>query len=110
MIDHGYNTNMKDLIGKKIISLEYIDSEYGRSYRNYVGVTCEDGTRVLLAIDQPYRPDPDLKNMQKSKFFTPDEITNKAKSDALQKERREADYREKQRRELERLKRELGDD
>lgn len=72
-----YSTKAEDLIGKTITEIYQIRAEYGRTYNYYLGFVCEDGARVLTPGQlNPYKPDPSLSEMRKSKFFTPEERKN----------------------------------
>ncbi len=63
----------KDLENKRIISIENLRGEYGRTYNNYLCFTCEDGARVMLYGGEPYSPEPELEEMRKINFFTPEQ-------------------------------------
>lgn len=86
-----------ELKGETIRNIECIHSEFGRTYDNYLLITCESGKRVLIHGRNPYESNPTLEEMRKTTFFTPDEIAEKVR-------REEAKKRAK------RLKKELGID
>jgi hypothetical protein len=99
----------KYLENKKVISIEKLRCEFGRTYDNYLCFTCEDGTRVMLHGGEPFDPKPPLEEMRKVNFFTPEEIGLKLEQIERQKRQREKDLLNKKRRELEKLKKELGE-
>lgn len=100
---------LKDLENKKIILIEKMRGEFGRTYDNYLCFTCEDGTRVMLHGGEPFDPRPSLEEMRKVNFFTPEEIGAKLESIEREKRQREKDRLANKRRELEKLKKELGE-
>ena len=104
----NYDITFDKLIGKTIKSIEVIPGECGRTYDAYLGFACTDGTRVMIFGNNPYNPCPSLETMQNTNFFTPEEIGDKASWDAAVKKRAEEDRLESKRRELDRLKKELG--
>ena len=93
--------NFFELKGETIKNIEAIRPEYGRAYDLYILVTCESGKRVLFHGGNAWQPNPDLEEMRKTTFFTPDEIAEKVRWE-------EAEGRERKLKEYERLKRELG--
>lgn len=99
-----YSTNYKDLIGKTILEICEIRAEPGRTYHSYMGVTCSDGTRVLIAFIPPYKPDPTLEEMRKTFFFTPEEICDKVMREEYKKRDHKRLEEEQARREYERLR------
>lgn len=101
---------IKDLEGKTIERIDVINAEFGRTYDRYLGFTCSDGTRVLLHGGQPYDPKPKLEDMRKTNFFTPKEIANKLEQIEIENRKKQQDSINAKRRELERLKRELGEE
>lgn len=104
-----YSTNHSDLIGKTILDISKIRAEFGRTYYDYIGVVCCDGTRVLLAIyPNAHKPDPDLGEMRKTFFFTPEEICDKVKREEMLKRSRAKESEERDRREYEKLKMKFG--
>lgn len=101
---------LKDLENKNIMSIEKMQGEFGRTYDNYLCFTCEDGTRVMLHGGEPFDPDPTLEEMRKINFFTPEEIGAKLEKIERKKRQQEKDRLNQKRRELEKLKKELGED
>jgi len=100
---------LKDLIGKTVTNIEVLRAEYGRTYNNYLCFTCSDGTRVLLYGGEPYGPNPDLKEMRRVKFFTPEEIAEKVKKEEIRRREKIAEREQLERREYERLKKKFGE-
>ena len=104
-----YSTNYKDLVGKTIMEICNIRAEFGRTYSNYMGVVCTDGTRVLLAsFPSVLGPNPTLEEMRKTFFFTPEEICEKVKKEENIKRQRARDSEERDRKEYEKLKEKFG--
>lgn len=99
---------MKDLNGEKIVKVEAIRAEYGRTYTTYLCFTTESGKRVMLHGGEPHDPNPEIEDMRKASFFTPEEIGDKLASIERRKRQREKEDKERKMRELERLQRELG--
>jgi hypothetical protein len=104
----GISGSVNDLIGKKIMSISKFRAEFGRTYNEYTGFICDDGTRVLIYGDAPYDPNPPLEEMRKTGFFNVDEMIKKAEMDIREDERRRKESRERDLRDLEKLKGRLG--
>ena len=100
---------LDSLKGKTIKSIEKLRGEFGRTYDNYLCFTCEDGTRVMLFGGEPYDPSPTIEEMRKINFFTPEEIGKKLETIEREKRRRQQDIVEQKKRDLNRLKEELGE-
>lgn len=100
--------DFQELKGEAIKSIESIRGEFGRTYDNYLLITCESGKRVLIYGGNPYDPNPTLEQMRKTTFFTPDEIAEKVRWEEAKKRRKQEEIEESKRREYEKLKRELG--
>lgn len=94
-------TNFFELKGETIKNIEAISPEYGRAYDLYILVTCESGKRVLFHGGNAWQPNPDLEEMKRTTFFTPDEIAAKVRWEV--EEGRKEKFKE-----YERLKKELG--
>lgn len=102
--------NVKELQGEKIISVDVIRAEYGRTYNEYACFVCESGKRVMVAVhNNPWNAEPPIEEMRKTQMFTPEEIGEKLIQIETKKRQREKEDRERKKRELERLKRELGE-
>ena len=99
----------KDLINKKITNEEIVSAEFGRTYDAYICFTCEDDSRIMLHGGEPYDPNPNLEDMRKINFFSPEEIGAKLEQIERDKRRREQERINQKKRELERLKKELGE-
>lgn len=104
----GISLNPGDLVTKTIIEVVKIRAEFGRTYNDYIGFICEDGTRVLIHGDAPYSPDPSLEEMRKSDFFTTEELLQKSKRDIVREQEHKEDARKRDLKELEQLKKRLG--
>ena len=100
--------NFFELKGETIKNIEAINPEYGRAYDLYILVTCESGKRVLFHGGNAWQPNPDLEEMRKTTFFTPDEIAEKVRLEEAKKRVKQEEEKERKRREYERLKKELG--
>lgn len=106
-IEYDYNK----LSGKSIKQVFNIRAEYGRTYTDYIGFLCEDGTRVMIHGGNPYKPDPEQKEMEKALgFFSSDEIANKAKYEYEKELSRKNDYERRKKEEYLKLKKELNID
>ena len=103
--------DIKEAVGKTIESVERIPAEYGRTYHSYTLIVFTDGTKVMQADGQPpWEPCPKLEDMQKaSKFFTAEDIADKVLKIERAKRQKEKEQVDKKRRELERLRKELGE-
>lgn len=100
--------DIKELKGETIKNIESIRGEFGRTYDNYILVTCESGKRVLFYGGNTYEPNPTIEEMRKTTFFTPDEIAEKVKWEETKKRRKQEEIEERKRLEYEKLKKELG--
>jgi hypothetical protein len=113
-----FNTETKTQISTKIASLNgktidricILRGEFGRTYDQYAGFACSDGSRIMLSVAEPYSPDPTIEEMKKSTFFTEDEIAKKEDKIIKEKQYRQREAEESKRRELDRLRKELGED
>jgi hypothetical protein len=98
------------LQGKRIESIEIIESECLRSYVQYLCIVCQDGTKLLLYGDTPAMADPDAEEMRKApNFYTPEEIAEKVRREEYRKRNYQLDKEEKERREYDRLKAKFED-
>lgn len=90
-------SNITDLTNETIATVEVIPAEYGRTYRNYICITCASGNKIILCGDIPYDPNPRLQDMQKaSSFFTEADLAAKrSKDERLIAERLEKANRDK---------------
>jgi hypothetical protein len=102
--------DFRELKGETIKDIDVIRAEFGRTYDNYILVTCESGKRVLFHGGNPWQPSPTLEEMRKTTFFTPDEIAEKVRWEEAKKRAKQEEEEERKRREYERLKKELGID
>ena len=93
----------------KIVNIEKICAEYGRTYDYYLCFTCDDGSRVILYGGEPYNPNPSLEEMRKVDFFTPEEIGEKLEQIEREKRHRKQQELEDKKRQLQKLKKELGE-
>ena len=100
--------NFYELEGETIKNIEAIRAEFGRTYDTYILVTCESGKRVLFHGGNPWQPNPDLEEMRKTTFFTPDEIAEKVRWEEAKKRAKQEEEKERKLKEYERLKKELG--
>ena len=100
--------DFRELKGETIKNIEGIRGEFGRTYDNYISITCESGKRILIYGGNPVNPNPTLEEMRKTTFFTPDEIAEKVRWEEAKKRRRQEEIEERKREEYERLKKELG--
>jgi hypothetical protein len=100
--------DINDLVGRTVARVEGIRSEYGRTYEQYIGITCTDGTRVMLWGDSAYDPKPPLEYMKKSDFFTTDELVAKAESDIREDARHQQRQHEQDLADLKRIQERLG--
>jgi hypothetical protein len=103
--------DIKEAVGKTIASVERIPAEYGRTYHSYTLIVFTSGEKVMLADGHPPNdPRPTLENMQKApQFFTAEDIADKMLRIEQEKRRNEKERTDAKRRELERLKKELGE-
>jgi hypothetical protein len=97
----------EELKGEKVVKVESIRAEYGRTYDNYICFTCESGKRVLIHGGNPYDPNVDIEQMRKISFFTPEEIGEKLAKIEQRKRRREQERIDEKKRQLARLQREI---
>lgn len=100
--------NFEELKGETIKNIESIPAEFGRTYDAYLLITCESDKRVLIYGGNPYKPNPKLKQMRRTTFFTPDEIAEKVRMEESERRKRKEREKERKRKEYERLKKELG--
>ena len=100
--------DFRELAGEVVKSIESIPAEFGRTYDTYLLITCESGKRVLIHGGNPYDANPKLEQMRATTFFTPDEIAERVRWEEAVKRRKIEEEKERKRRELESLKRELG--
>lgn len=100
--------NFEELKGETIKNIESIPAEFGRTYATYLLITCESGKRVLIYGGNPFEPNPELKQMRMTTFFTPDEIAEKVRVEEERKRKRKEREQERKRKEYEKLKKELG--
>ncbi len=106
MSEHKLN----HFINRTVESLELINAEYGRTYREYLCFKFTDGEKIMLYGNIPYAPKPTVEEMKRApKFFTPEDISEKVLLDEREKRRMEEARLVKKRRDLEELKKELGE-
>lgn len=104
--------DIKQLIGKTIKSIEVIKAEYGRTYDYYTCFVCTDGTKLMVydGCRKPFSPNLEIEEMKKApNYFTVEDIANRQLE--IEKKRRYAieEQRQKKKRQLESLKKELGE-
>lgn len=99
----------KELIGEKIKSIENMRAEFGRTYKNYLLITCKSGKRVMIHGGNPYSPNPTLEKMREVDFFEPKEVASKVEWLEKKKKRKKEKEERRKKEKLERLKKELGE-
>lgn len=101
---------LKHMIGRTVASVEQIHAEYGRTYDYYVCIVFTDGEKLMLHGGIPHNPKPALDEMRSAPgFFTAEDCAAKLLRMEQEKRRREQDRLEDKRRELAKLKAELGE-
>lgn len=95
----------KLLIGEKIVSIEVIDSEFGRTYTYYWCIILENGEKVIIGGCVPCNPTPDPEEMKKApNYFSPEDIANRVMKIEKDKRNRLLEKSQTEKREYERLK------
>lgn len=108
--EFNISKDVKHLINRTIRSIDLINAEYGRTFRHYLGITCTDGERVLLAADgNTWNASPRIEDMRSNRFFTPEEIALVLVYEEKEKRKREDSALQSKKLEYERLKKELGE-
>ena len=100
----------QELVGEKIKSIECMKAEHGRTYSQYLLIKCESGKRVMLKGGNPYSPNPTLEKMREADFFEPEEVASKVEWLEKKKKRKKEEEKERKKRQLEKLKKELGEE
>ena len=107
----GFITNPKLMVGKVIAEVTRIEMEYGCTHRCALFLRFSDDSRgFLLASDASQcLPSPTLDSMKKAMAYTPDEVATIVRAAESRRQTREKEYKASKRRELEQLKKELGE-
>ena len=100
---------ISDLKGKKILNVEVMRAEFGRTYDSYICFTLENNERVLVHGGEVCNPRPTIEGMRSVNFYTPEEIGKKVELEEATKRREKENELDKKRRDFERLKKELGE-
>ena len=97
----------RELKDETIVKVESVRAEFGRTYDHYLCFTCESGKRVLIHGGSPYAPNPEIEEMRKVEFFTPEEIGEKLAKIERKKRQKQQELLEEKKRQLARLQREI---
>ena len=100
---------LTEMQGKRIVSVETIQAEYGRTNSQYILLTFEDGTKINIAGTIAYSPEPFLEEAKKAPvYFDADELARIVKRDYARQRESEARQRENEERDFAVLKAKLG--
>lgn len=97
---------IKELEGRTVRSVEVIPAEFGRTYNEYICITCSDGGRFLIGGSGAlWNGAPRIGDMQKApNFFSAEEIAARVLQEEKDRRQYMAQQEAQQRREYEKLR------